>query len=244
MTGKFKFSLVSDLHIDVSPAPSEILWDLEGDVVIAGDTSNSVSYSLTYFAELECQGYRVHAVDGNHEHYWNTRLGMSVEQSQHAFYHGLRSHTCYVGHGLTVIGVNGWYPVHDENLWQVSMRDASLIGDSAKDVTYRALLDSITLAGHLRGIPAGDRAIVVTHTAPSPHTLNPAYAGHYSNEWFWNPHMSEILRQFSDRIAVWCHGHTHAAADKIVDGVRVVCNPQGYPGENPGWAPITIEVED
>lgn len=27
----------------------------------------------------------------------------------------------------------------------------------------------------------------------------------------------------------------------VVDGVRVVCNPRGYPNENPDWRPRTIE---
>ena len=28
-----------------------------------------------------------------------------------------------------------------------------------------------------------------------------------------------------------------------VHGVRVVCNPRGYPRENPGWKPKTFKVE-
>ena len=31
--------------------------------------------------------------------------------------------------------------------------------------------------------------------------------------------------------------------DIVKDGVRVVCNPRGYPGENPNWKPQSITVE-
>ena len=30
-------------------------------------------------------------------------------------------------------------------------------------------------------------------------------------------------------IALWVHSHTHDARDYVHRGVRVVCNPQGYP---------------
>jgi predicted phosphodiesterase len=54
--------------------------------------------------------------------------------------------------------------------------------------------------------------------------------------------MLELIKRYKENILVWCHGHTHEAADKIVEGVRVVCNPRGYPGENKNWAPLTVEV--
>lgn len=54
--------------------------------------------------------------------------------------------------------------------------------------------------------------------------------------------MEELLKEFSDQIHIWCHGHSHAFADKIVHGVRVVCNPRGYPGENINWEPFNFEI--
>jgi Icc-related predicted phosphoesterase len=86
------------------------------------------------------------------------------------------------------------------------------------------------------------KGIVVTHTAPCEETLDPKYDGELSNEWYWNPYMRPLLEEFSDQIHVWCHGHTHARNEAVVDGVKVVCNPRGYPGENPKWRPLTVEI--
>lgn len=37
-------------------------------------------------------------------------------------------------------------------------------------------------------------------------------------------------------------GHTHFAGDKDINGVRCICNPKGYPGENPAWKPLKVTV--
>ena len=85
--------------------------------------------------------------------------------------------------------------------------------------------------------------VVVKHTAPCVETLDPRYEGQYSNEWYWNPRMMEIIETFGDRILIWNHGHTHTENEAVIHGVQVVCNPRGYPGENPGWKPKTFKVE-
>src|SRR3546814_5236269 len=75
-------------------------------------------------------------------------------------------------------------------------------------------------------------------------SLDPRFDGQFSNEWYWNPHMEPLLAKHRDKIAVWHHGHTHATVDVVVDGVRIVTNPRGYPGENPGWKPLTMRSEE
>ena len=61
--------------------------------------------------------------------------------------------------------------------------------------------------------------------------------------WNWRDQpLEDVVVVAGYTILVWNHGHSHAPADKIVDGVRTICNPRGYPGENPLWKPLTIEV--
>src|SRR3546814_1518517 len=86
------------------------------------------------------------------------------------------------------------------------------------------------------------KGIVVTHTAPCEETLDPRFAGHFSNEWYWNPGMRPLLSEYKDQIHDWCHGHTHTRNEDVVDGHRVCCHPREYPGENPDLTPHTIEI--
>lgn len=235
----FKFSLISDMHVDF-PQPKTPYDKLEEFVVVAGDTSNGL-LGLKFLNKLKNKGHQVFAVDGNHEHYSNRSQGRFPDETERAFYDGLaQGYIAAVNEDLTIIGSNGWYEVRNESAWQNYMTDSFNGLLTAEWVNERAKLQAAYIDDNLSNIPG--RFIIVTHTAPCLHTLNPDFEGHFSNDWYWNPHMGRVMARHADKIAVWCHGHSHASADKIVDGVRVVCNPRGYPRENPEWQPLTIQI--
>lgn len=234
----FKYSLVSDLHLD-HPQPKTPPF--EQNVIVAGDCGNGL-IGLKYLNKLKRKGHFVFAVDGNHEHYANTAEGRSVEETEGAFYDGLDQSICeIVDESLMIVGSNGWYTVSDFFAWNSYMNDSRCCGISAEQVNQLAHDDALYIDEMLSSWSG--RAIVVTHTAPTMASLDPRFDGHFSNEWYWNPMMEPLLAKHRDKIAVWHHGHTHAAVDVIVDGVRIVTNPRGYPAENPGWAPLTMEIE-
>lgn len=233
-----KFTLMSDLHADF-PQP-RIPYDLlEENVVIAGDTTNGLE-CLAFFNKLRRKGHTVYAVDGNHEHYRNASQDRSIAETTARFREeNPRYHDLPVPIAMT----NGWYPVRHEAIWNNFQNDCRMCRTTGEEVTNLAETEYIYLKQYLQSWKDHQRkGIVVTHTAPCEETLNPKFEGHFSNDWYWNPLMRSLLRDFSEQILVWCHGHTHEAAEKVVEGVRVICNPRGYPGENPKWRPITIEV--
>lgn len=70
--------------------------------------------------------------------------------------------------------------------------------------------------------------IVATHWAPFQQSIHPKYAGNPLNDYFacnLNPKDFPFVKY-------WFHGHTHSDMDYTVDGIRVLCNPVGYRGEN------------
>ncbi|TXH15711.1 MAG: hypothetical protein E6R03_06745 [Hyphomicrobiaceae bacterium] len=235
-----KFSLISDMHVDF-PQPKTPYYLLEQNVVVAGDTANGLE-GLKFLQKLRNKGFNVYACDGNHEHYSNISQGRDVAETTARFREDHPSHGTI--EGIPIILRNGWYPVTMEDSWKFMMNDSyrcdvksatemNILSVNAVHYVQQALED--WKRWQLKGI-------VVTHTSPCEETLNPKYEGDISNEWYWNPGMRSLLSEYSDQIYVWCHGHTHASNEAIVDGVRVICNPRGYPGENPTWAPKTIEI--
>ena len=42
--------------------------------------------------------------------------------------------------------------------------------------------------------------------------------------------------------AMWVFGHTHDFIDEELHGVKCVCNPLGYPRENPLYEDLIIDV--
>lgn len=85
--------------------------------------------------------------------------------------------------------------------------------------------------------------VIVTHFLPAPGSLDPRFAGHNLNPYFCTDMTREIERWGRRRLRLWLHGHTHACRDYVVAGVRVVCNPRGYPGEATGYDKhLVVEV--
>lgn len=86
--------------------------------------------------------------------------------------------------------------------------------------------------------------VVVTHHAPSRHSIHPRFADSLLNACFVSD-AEQLLG--ADRAGLWIHGHTHDSFDYSVNGTRVVCNPRGYAKggvmENPHFDPdFMIEV--
>ena len=233
-----KFSLISDMHVDF-PQPKTPYSLLEERVIVAGDTSNGLE-GLKYLQKLKSRGHTVYAVDGNHEHYRNRTQDRSVAETTARF---REDHRRYHDEDIPIVLANGWYQVKNEAQWDSYMNDKRMTCLNMETINALAEEEFKAIKNTLLEWKDTQRTgIVVTHTAPCEETLNPRFSDHYSNEWYHNPLMYPLLGEFKDQILVWCHGHTHEAADKQVNGTRVVCNPRGYPGENPNWKPLTIEV--
>lgn len=234
-----KFTLISDMHVDFPQ--NKTPYDLfEEYVIVAGDTANGLE-GLKFLDKIVRKGHKVLACSGNHEHYFNLSQNRTAEETEARF------RERYPGSGfvkdIPVILRNGWYLVSDENLWQSYMNDSRRCVLTKQQVNTRAYNDYVSVYQTLQEWKDYNyQGIVVTHTAPCIETLDPKYVGEFSNEWYWNPWMRDALSEFKDQILCWCHGHTHAKNEAIVDGVRVICNPRGYPGENPAWSPLTVEI--
>lgn len=241
---QFKYSLVSDLHVN-HPQPKFPYDLLEEHVIVAGDTANGLE-GLRFLEKLQNKGFKVYAVDGNHEHYSNVNRRRSVDKTRLKFQEQFPP-LVDIDDSLTLIFANGWYPVQHPWEWFSYMNDGRYaVGEdpeaAAAEINaehgFHALwVEDILETFHDR------KFIVTTHTAPCEETLDPKYKGSPGNVWYWSPLMRQVLKRNADRILAWNHGHTHAQNHAVIDGVPVYVNPRGYPSENPDWKPQTISVE-
>lgn len=92
--------------------------------------------------------------------------------------------------------------------------------------------------------PFDGPTVVITHHAPSRHSIHPRFAGSPLNNCFVS-NVEQLMG--ADRTVLWVHGHTHDSFDYTVRGTRVVCNPRGYAkngvNENPAFDPeLVVEI--
>jgi len=240
------YILASDLHMDTGHAGVPLRTMDWGNaitpILIAGDLGNGLG-NFGFIEKLRRKGHTVFLTDGNHEHYANKAQKRSLMETELAFQR-LAGHPSVVQlrSGLYLIMCNGWYVVEDEEHWQNYMNDSRHGALSAEVVNAAARRHADFVAASLMRLPHDSKAIVMTHTVPCEQSLDPRFVGSAGNPYYWNPHMERVLIAGRDSIAAWHHGHTHFPMNIVHEGVKIITNPRGYPGEVQSWRPLALTI--
>jgi predicted phosphodiesterase len=242
-----RIRIYSDLHLERQPfSPPADGADV---VVLAGDIANGAAGIEWARASFSTP---VLYLAGNHEYYDGEFE--SVQAAMRAAAGGaveLLDCTRTVIDGVRFLGCTLWtdYSLAPPSERPAVIEDARKLGPDYQKIRIgaRALSpeDAISLCGRHRGWlhaelakPFPGKTVAITHFAPHPLSIAPAYANHRAN-----PGFVVDLDEAMGVAALWIHGHTHAYFDYRVRGTRVVCNPRGYPGEQTGFRPdLTVEI--
>ena len=235
-----RLRILSDLHLEIWPIKLELA---EADVVIlAGDIANGAEGVEWASRSFDAP---VLYVPGNHEPYdgefWTTQKDMRAAAR------GTRVELLECGErviaGVRFLGCALWT---DYSLVPEAGRPAIIEAARKINPDYRVIRhgqrtfapeDAIAIHREHRAWlaqalerPFEGTTVVITHFAPHPGSIAPAYANDPSN-----PGFVVNLESMMGRAPLWIHGHTHTFFDYVVSGTRVVCNPRGYPGEPTGF---------
>jgi predicted phosphodiesterase len=231
----------ADLHIELTRG-----WDLPAagnqpdyDVlVIAGDLVSRMERGVAWILE-RVTDHPVVYIAGNHEFY-GCDIDRTVEKARALAagtnVHILQNDTVVIGN-VTFIGATFWT---DFNLFgdvgHAMLAAAEFMNDYRKirvgRYVYR-LRPSHTLQRHkqsrqfiadeLRKPKTGPR-VVVTHMAPHPSAISPAFAEDITSAAY----ASDCSDLMAMPVDVWIHGHTHGTYDRVIAGTRLVTNQKGY----------------
>ncbi|HXM18340.1 MAG TPA: metallophosphoesterase [Candidatus Tumulicola sp.] len=238
-----RLHVMSDLHLEKAPIEP---FSVRGDVlVLAGDIDTRPG-SLRDFLKTFPGDLPVITILGNHE--FDCRVFSEVLPMYREALaplpnvHLLENQSVEVG-GVTFLGCT---------LWSDMARGAEapaiarlLQYFEMKEITVPDLMDyhQHSVDWLRASYPKGKRAVVVTHMAPSLRSVKPRYAGSPINGFFASD-LEPLIAELGPPL--WIHGHMHDAMDYEVGATRIVCNPRGYPEENPRWTPdgVLVDVPD
>lgn len=126
-------------------------------------------------------------------------------------------------HHLAVVGTIGWFTGPGPSEWFDT--DAS----DADDALARSL--AADLDAQLHSIPAGCRAIALTHHVPDARCL-PAEGNRLAKT---SDYLTATLQRHALQLALVAHGHKHRRYGPLMlDGVPYVAHPFGYPTQHTG----------
>lgn len=237
-----KIRILSDLHLEFTNYEPKTLPSCGEDlVVLSGDIG--VGVRGVEWAMRAIQDRPVVYVLGNHEFYehdWDVLIGdaracstgsnVYILEDQSLDWNGIRVLGCSLWTDFRCMGamVQGFAMAMAER----EMMDFRLIRKkphisrlSPRDTILRCERSYRWLE---REIASADRPLlVVTHHAPTLRTAHPGFLLAPSNAAFSNDFDSLI----KPPVVAWVHGHTHYSCEEEVNGIRVITNQRGYPGE-------------
>jgi Icc-related predicted phosphoesterase len=203
-------------------------------LVIAGDlhTSRGILNSL----DLVYNKVQKHIVfvPGNHCYYHSQKFHVDSllreKYTGHPYIHVLNNST-WEHDDVVFIGSTGWWTqLEAKNVIQY-MNDYVYIHDLIP-ANYgldwgnkSSIFLTSTMNEYSYDFKKKWKMIVVTHNAPTYHSIDEEFANSILNPCFAN-HWEYMIYLYKP--TVWIHGHIHGSKEHILDNTLILCNPYGY----------------
>jgi len=226
-----KIGITSDTHCEFGQPFPKIPEGIDL-LILAGDCGDPYK---TY-DELQKLGVPYFYIAGNHEFYGHEHSKVIEDifnNSNGCYENGTMEFMGKRIHGCTLWTDMKCYGVSDFDGYTRFMADERAIkgwtGKQAQKEFERSL-EFLT-----DSVQEGD--IVVTHHLPSYKSVNKKYFDSPYNHFFYT-NLDTLI--YLKKPSLFIHGHTHDACDYDMGKTRVVCNPHGYPSENPEGYEIKV----
>lgn len=237
-----KIHVLSDLHTDVADFA---IPESDADVVVlAGDIGIGV-HAVDWSAQATDKP--VVFVPGNHEYYREKRLDfpdrLRATAGNYSNVHLLMNSMTVIG-GVRFLGTTLWtdMQLHGDRRSAINAAEWRLTDYKLIRTTpgYRKLRATDTCRWHDEAVlwlweqfrqPFDGPTVVVTHHAPSARSLPEGFRLDILSAAYAS-HLDDLVA--ASGATLWIHGHIHTHADYRIDHTRVVCNPRGYDGIEPG----------
>ena len=255
-----KIQVLSDLHLEHGGYLPEHHPDAEV-IVLAGDLAPFTEGLVDRVAEHWSSAPHIVYVLGNHEFYGteidDTRARLAKECAAVGI-HLLDPGIVRI-QGTRFIGATLWTDLELEGKADevgAHMRVSRGISDfcgairhrgrgfATGESVHRHRADRSYIEEELkRASRARERAVVVTHHAPSARSIRPWFKGDPLNPAFAS-NLDRLIERYQPPL--WIHGHMHDPVDERLGKTRILANPAGYRHENKrGFNPaLCVEVDD
>ena len=255
-----RIQILSDLHLEFQ---RDLCLDIVPGVdamIVAGDICSGTAKGFAYLRREAGPDLAIIAVAGNHEFYGSIWQDERAEARISAATHGiawLDDDRCEIG-AVRFLGATLWtdYEFYGADMRADAMQmagramsDHRLIGARSGDGPRTGFSPAHARDAHhfsraflvdALSKPFAGPTVVVTHHGPHEKSVAPKFRESLVTAAFTSDLSAMIA---AHQPTLWVHGHTHVSFDYTAGATRVICNPHGYPGENPRFVPrLVVEV--
>jgi len=260
-TSKLKFRVLLENYIKNTVLPVKEDFNPGDVLIIAGDFSHYNQLTKAVLIELKKIYKNIIITFGNHDMYLisnsslkkykndsNKRilelkeicldLDIYILDGNIVTIDGTRfGGTCSWYNLPTQIDIDVWKKVMNDGryIYSGSFKNYSMYGgnyNSAPASNWKTQDFWLSEKSKLIDIANKKCDVFITHVALNEPSIEEGMAEEYHddpNNIFYYTDNFELLKQSGCSLAI--HGHTHQSLDYTKDGIRIVCNPLGYPGD-------------
>jgi predicted phosphodiesterase len=234
-----KIQYISDIHLEhynKLPTIKQI-----GDVmVLAGDIGYPFSEIYEEFLmDMNNKFKKVFLITGNHEFY---NSGKNKYKSMEEIDDHIRDiiidnklmNVSYLDNsyedydGVRFCGTTLWTQITNP---RYLINDFSIIKDMSIELRNELFENSCEFINNVLSKDDSVPIVMISHHLPSYKLIHHSFlTDEYKN--YNQCYASNCDHFFKGPIKVWIFGHTHKEWNTEIDGVKFLCNPLGYPGEN------------
>ncbi len=228
---------ISDIHLEflqkIKPTWVSKLINSDADVlVLAGDIGYPMRTEYSDFLiNVNKIFEKTFLITGNHEYYSsftieqnNNKIKQIIEENNLANVKFLlNEYEDYKGYRF--VGSTLWSKIYNPNFL---INDFKQIPGLTVEKYNMLHQDSINFIDKtIKETPKP--IIMITHHLPSHSLTDPKYASYADYNQCFSSDLDHIIKE---PIKAWFYGHTHIPSFKEINGVKLLCNPIGYPEES------------
>jgi predicted phosphohydrolase len=236
-----KLRYFSDLHLEfIKPNKMQnflrkIPSGKDEVCILAGDIGNPYQPNYDIFMDfINVNFKKTFVIAGNHEYYNCKTMKETLIYLENYFTKfeniSFLNNTCEYFENYCFVGTTLWskvtktdYPIND--IYSIQNFD---------HVKYNKL-NVLSIAFLKDALKNNENCIIITHHLPSESLIDAKYKTpktmHY-NQWFYCD-LDNFIDVNKDKIKCWFYGHTHIPSNVLIHNIPFLCNPIGYPNENP-----------
>ena len=204
--------------------------------VLAGDIGYPFSKTYEVFLKgINNKFEHVFLIHGNHEYY-------QLKQNKNKSIQQIKDKTLEIINDLKNIHFldNSYYDINDyrfvgSTLWSKIDNPSYLINDNynIKELSVDKINllhnNNKTYINNILNLETNKKIIMITHHLPTYNAINIKYKHYIHFNQCFASNSDELIKK---PIICWIFGHTHSPTEIIVNDIKLVANPIGYPHEN------------
>jgi len=230
--------------------------DFESVLVLAGDITSYPAQRLALLKRVVPRFKHVFYVAGNHEFWGSDMMAWVTERKLMLDTFGDKLTVSKIGGavrwfdsstGVSIIGATKWTAFgrgspriemclqRFPDCFSINYNSQPLTPKKIAAIHQEEIAAIIAELKSVREKSVDTNIVVVTHHLPSFSLCDPRYAGGIDGfDHAFASNQNNLLGDDFLAPDFWIHGHTHVAVERFLGNSHILCNPAGYPNEQPG----------